>query len=262
MDSEQRQHLQELREIYQKRLRVLERQAASRGQDTPAYIQIEIEDIKGTITDIDEQLAGKKLLINRSPTYGTSSWLTLLPKMKGRFSWLLLLIFGLLLGIGLSAIGSRFFTLISPYTILTLTARECRISNLLSCSNPVPVFIPGESLSTVTLTSGKLAVEFDNKQKGSGVAFLFNPALDVRSFSYLELTGTSSEGFTFLVEYKVSNPLGIVKNSNGQLFPATSDRATVKVPIVYDGKIDEIIINFFETEKNSKLIIESIRLIY
>ena len=196
-----------------------------------------------------------------APTSGMS-WLTPFPKIKGSFSGLLLVIFGLLLGIGLSTISGRFYTLISPYTPPTPTTRECRINNLLSCSAPVPVFIPGESLSTVTLAAGKLAVDFDSKQKGSGVTFLFNPALDVRDFSYLELTGTSSQGFTFLVEYKVSNPLGIVKKSSSQLFLATSERTTVKVPIAYDGRIDEIAINFFEPEENSKLIIESIRLIY
>jgi len=42
MEIEHQQHLQELKEVYQKRLRVLEIQMANRGQDTLPHILIEI----------------------------------------------------------------------------------------------------------------------------------------------------------------------------------------------------------------------------
>ncbi len=66
MDSEQRQHLQALRDIYSKRLRVLELQAANKGQDTPPHIQLEIEEIKRKIrSDIDDALADKESLVDK-----------------------------------------------------------------------------------------------------------------------------------------------------------------------------------------------------
>jgi len=144
----------------------------------------------------------------------------------------------------------------------TITASECRLGNLLTCAVPTSVYISGESLATAVLASGKLAVEFDNKQKFSGVAFQFTPALDVRGFSHIELTGTSSQAFKFLAEYKINSPLSIVTKSTEQSFPATTDKVTIKIPIAYDGRVDEIVINFFATGESSKLVIESIRLIY
>jgi PA-IL-like protein len=63
MDNEQRQHLQELQGIYQKRLRVLERQAANKGHDTPPHIQVEIDDINKRIAGIEAQIAGRNRLI-------------------------------------------------------------------------------------------------------------------------------------------------------------------------------------------------------
>ena len=149
-----------------------------------------------------------------------------------------------------------------PSPAPTLVTTECRLSNLLDCSVPVPIYIPGESLSTASRTSGKLTVDFINKQNLSGVAFQFAPSLDVRDVKYLELTGTSSQAFTFLVEYKVGQPPGIVSKSADQSFPATVDRITIKIPMAYAGSIDEIAINCFGKGQASRLVIESIRLIY
>jgi len=51
-----RQHLEELRQQHQRRLQVLEIQAAAYGLSTPPHVLIEIEDIKEKIAAIDKQL--------------------------------------------------------------------------------------------------------------------------------------------------------------------------------------------------------------
>lgn len=145
---------------------------------------------------------------------------------------------------------------------------ECRFDNLLNCSDPVPVFVPGESYCTITLISEglqskSLHVEFDNQQNGSGVAFKFAPALDVRGFTHLELNGTSTQDFMFLVEYKVlvGTNLQIVKTSVSQLFPVNSEGLSIRIPLVDDGTIDEMVINFPDLGERSELVIKSIRLL-
>lgn len=57
MNDEERAHLQELRAIYQKRLWVLEKQAASYGLETPAHIVTQIDDLRNNITNLDRQLS-------------------------------------------------------------------------------------------------------------------------------------------------------------------------------------------------------------
>ena len=56
MDTEEIQHLQALREILQKRLRVLELQAARLGLQAPPHILTEIEDLQLQIARVAEQL--------------------------------------------------------------------------------------------------------------------------------------------------------------------------------------------------------------
>lgn len=56
MDDEQRQHLRNLRRDHQRRLHILERQAATFGIATPPEIQTEIEDIQSAIAQIDVDL--------------------------------------------------------------------------------------------------------------------------------------------------------------------------------------------------------------
>jgi hypothetical protein len=60
MDNQERKHLEELRQAHQKRLQVLEQQAAHFGLSAPPHVLIEIEDIKQTIASIDAQLAVAK----------------------------------------------------------------------------------------------------------------------------------------------------------------------------------------------------------
>jgi chromosome segregation ATPase len=51
-------HLKTLRTTNQRRLQVLEKQAAQFGINTPPYIQIEIEDLRVEIEKLDNQIAG------------------------------------------------------------------------------------------------------------------------------------------------------------------------------------------------------------
>lgn len=57
MNNEERQHLEELRNTHQKRLRAMEIQAASYGIDTPAHISTQIEHVRKEIEKIDNQLS-------------------------------------------------------------------------------------------------------------------------------------------------------------------------------------------------------------
>jgi hypothetical protein len=58
--NKQQQHLEELLLIHQRRLHVLEIQAASFGSSTPPHILLEIEDIQKEIVAIENQLAQNK----------------------------------------------------------------------------------------------------------------------------------------------------------------------------------------------------------
>ncbi|GAF73821.1 unnamed protein product [marine sediment metagenome] len=114
---------------------------------------------------------------------------------------------------------------------------------------------------TFPLTSEGLNVDISNDENGSGVWFKFSPALDVRGFTRLELSGTSDRDFTFLVEYKVldvENQPEIVTTSSNQLFLGNYQPQTIMIPLQYDGTINEIIINIPIEDEASLLIIDSI----
>src|SRR5262245_292910 len=57
MSTQDREHLQDLRQRHQRRLRELERQAATFGASTPPEVRVEIEDIQSEIARIDAALA-------------------------------------------------------------------------------------------------------------------------------------------------------------------------------------------------------------
>ena len=141
---------------------------------------------------------------------------------------------------------------------------ECRRNNLINCGVPVPVYdsVTNNSTASATLINGKLKVDFDNKGATSGVAFQFAPSLIVTDFNFVEVSGTSTKEISFRLEYKVrtGGTLDNAKTSVNQKFPATSVMATIKVPLAYEGAIDELVINFFETGESSAFTIESIRL--
>jgi len=61
MDDEQLRHLERLRETSLRRLRVLEQQAATFGVRTPPEITLEIEDLRRTLVDLEQQLSGARI---------------------------------------------------------------------------------------------------------------------------------------------------------------------------------------------------------
>lgn len=149
----------------------------------------------------------------------------------------------------------------SDTSTLTLTPiPECRFNNLLNCSVRVP--FPQENFSASNLIDGKLFLNFNNQQLGSGLALQFKPPLNVQGFKSLEVVSTSTQGFNFEVEYKVDNGSGLqkVETSAHQSFPIATIPITFSIPITYDGEIDEIVINFFGISESSNLIIDTIRL--
>ena len=140
---------------------------------------------------------------------------------------------------------------------------ECKNDNLINCSIPIPVFVPTESISIATLISNSLVIDFSNNSRNtSAVALQFTPPLDVKGFNFLEISGTSTQPFKFLIEYKIreGEKVNVVKISTHQSFSATPTVLTAKIPIAYEGLIDEIGINFFEKGQASNVVIESIRL--
>jgi hypothetical protein len=148
--------------------------------------------------------------------------------------------------------------------ILAITLSDCKLNNLLKCSRPLPIYIDGQSSSTVTLTSDNLIADFNNNpQNTTAVVFQFASPLDVKGFNYLEIKGTSTQPFDFGVEYKVlkEKQPTIVTTSRPQQFPSTSKTFSIKVPITYDGSINELGLNFFGKGQSSRFVIESIRLI-
>lgn len=139
---------------------------------------------------------------------------------------------------------------------------ECKRSNLIKCSTHIPVNVPNESSSSVIMVSGKLQTAFSNDKNGSGIALQFTPAVDVRGTSYLELRGTSSKAFSFEVQYKVRDGTrrDIVRTSASQSFPKAPAMTAVRVPLSYDGAVDELVINFFKKGEVAQWNVESILL--
>lgn len=103
MDNEQTSHLKKLRQTCQRRLRVLENMAATRGGDTPPHIQMEIKDIQETLKDIEAQLAG------RPSSHSTQSFSTTLgsPQIERKKLWFLI-VAGLSAFLVFAWLGMRF----------------------------------------------------------------------------------------------------------------------------------------------------------
>ena len=144
--------------------------------------------------------------------------------------------------------------------------------NLITCRSHavkvVPIEVPGESTSTATLDSSHSTIQFafNNTKNGTGLAFQIVPPLGVTSFRFVEIKGKSTKQFSFEIQYKVKTSEGqkevlkIVSTSNPQPFPASSGLQTVRAPIVYNGSVDEVVINCFERGQSSVVSISSINL--
>jgi hypothetical protein len=147
-------------------------------------------------------------------------------------------------------------------TIKQIDEQLDRITNLLHHSFPVPIFSVGKSECAIDLAAGKAMIDFRNDQTWSGVAFIFTPALDVRGFTHLRISGTATRAFKLSLEYKVraGSELKVVTSFLYQPFPATMQVSTMPIPVRYDGRVDEITLMFFVVGDASQLVIESIRL--
>ena len=143
----------------------------------------------------------------------------------------------------------------------TPTPIECRLNNLINCSVAVPIS-EGEGRLTAIIASGNLEIDFSNGQGFSGVAFQFTPALEVREFTHLDISGTATQDFKLKIEYKVLVGIQptVVISSSSQSFPAAMQVSTIQIPLRYDGTVDEIALMFYVTGEASQVAIESIRL--
>jgi len=85
MDTEQQEHLRNLRAGYRKRLYVLELQASTTGYSTPAEIQIEIDELKQKIAELNKQLGEETALeVPRMPAADLSTPPTMRVEEQGR----------------------------------------------------------------------------------------------------------------------------------------------------------------------------------
>jgi hypothetical protein len=138
---------------------------------------------------------------------------------------------------------------------------ECRFDNLLNCSRSVPF---GEGDIDAELTTDGLEVDFNNfGSTTTAVAFVFSPSLDMRGFTRLELIGSSTQGFSFYVEFKRKDDTEPIYYTASQSFPRSDAPYTLQVPLEYDGDdlVAEIVLNFNESGDSSILTITSIRLL-
>jgi hypothetical protein len=134
-------------------------------------------------------------------------------------------------------------------------------NNLINYSSfPVSIGQDG-GVVTPTIASGNLEIDFNNGQGYSGVALQFTPALAVREFTQLDISGTATQSFKFKVEYKVreGNQARVVISSGYVPFPA---KQTLSIPVSmkYVGKVDEITLMFYVQGDASHVTIDSIRL--
>jgi SdrD B-like domain len=151
----------------------------------------------------------------------------------------------------------------TPQTAVVSPTPQCS-DDLISCSvKRVNIFAPGKSSLTVVTAPGGLVISFSNDQTGSGLAFMFAPPLNVQGFRHLEITGTSVETCTFVIEYKIrsDDKLTTVTTSDFETFDgAAAATQKFRIPMAYNGEIDEMVINFYNIGEASTVVIESIQL--
>ena len=90
---------------------------------------------------------------------------------------------------------------VSPPVATSISIPECRFNNLINCSIYIP--FPKSNATGDFDGNGNMVVNFNNQQIGSGVAFQFTPPLDVNGFPRVEVRGTSTTTFSFVIEYKL-----------------------------------------------------------
>jgi hypothetical protein len=141
------------------------------------------------------------------------------------------------------------------------TPPDCRLENLINCSAFVPIS-KGNGQITASIASGNLEIKFSNGQGYTGVVFQFTSALDVRRFTHVDISGTATQDFKLIIEYKVheDSTARVVKSSEFHLFPAAVEASTIRIPLTFAGKVDEIALMFYVPDEASHVIVESVSL--
>jgi hypothetical protein len=149
------------------------------------------------------------------------------------------------------------------------TTSPCSSNDLLSCNiSLVPVFSPGSSSYVPSFDTGALVATFENNAKHNennpAVVLVLMSALDVRDFKSLEMSMTSPNDFSFVIEYKIKGPKDsvIVATSPTQNFLTRRDIQVkaINIPIAYNGKINEVAIEFTGKGQASTVTINSMLL--
>lgn len=140
----------------------------------------------------------------------------------------------------------------------------CEETNLLTCSDAIPVFVPEQSTVTVEAIANELDVTFDNRPGNTtGCALQFEPPLDVTGYRYLEVRGKTAQSFDLAIEYKAqqNDVLETVKSSQALVFPYSLGISAIRVDIVYSGPIQELVITFPTAGQSGQVVVSSIRLV-
>lgn len=153
----------------------------------------------------------------------------------------------------------------SPTASQTATATAISTScsdNLIACSNPTAMFVKDESWSSAKLVEpSSLQVSFKNFRNGSGVALQLTRDLDVGEFRFVEVEGSSSQEFSFTVQYKQSGQQTPIVESGPGIFPKAPVPRAERVPLEFDGSVGQVVVNFFRLGESSDLAITAIRLV-
>lgn len=152
MSKAQQDYLEELRQIHERRLQELEKQAAARGIDTPPQIRTEIKDIKDALSQLDAQVPGRERptgLVVPSKSWFNSAWLLYL---------LVILIFAIGIFIGRFLTGdSQQPALGSSATVFIDAGKQTAIAEL------QPTITSLQQTSFVVLTPASTSVVTDTQ---------------------------------------------------------------------------------------------------
>ena len=152
-----------------------------------------------------------------------------------------------------------------PIPTPTPTPTPTATPNLITRSHVVAVYVANQSTSTAEVGSSHSTVlfTFNNTKNGTGLALVFDQPLDVTPYHSVEISGTSTKEFSFVIQYKVKDKDGhpqIARESDSQSFPVSA-QTPIKVPIVYDREVDEVVINIPTIGQSSTVNISSIQLV-
>ena len=137
----------------------------------------------------------------------------------------------------------------------------CDDRNLVACGRTVGVFVPGESVATLSSLPDGVRVGFENMANGSGIAWVFTPARPVPRFFAVGVQGTTSRAISFRVECKsrASGMLEIMDSNDVRMGKPGAFEATV--PLAKCGPaIDEIVLNFYVVGERATLTVETLRI--